>query len=55
MSYLVLARKYRPQTFQQVVQQEHVTRTLTHAITADRVFEELLIGQATNPMYSACY
>ena len=28
MSYLVLARKYRPQTFSEVVGQEHVTRTL---------------------------
>ena len=29
MSYLVLARKYRPQTFEEVVGQEHVTRTIT--------------------------
>ena len=28
MSYLVLARKYRPQTFDDIVGQEHVTRTL---------------------------
>src|SRR5262245_62081297 len=32
MSYLVLARKWRPQTFDDVVGQEHVTRTLQTAI-----------------------
>ena len=32
MSYLVLARKYRPQTFEEIVGQEHVTRTLQNAI-----------------------
>ena len=31
MSYLVLARKYRPQTFAEIVGQEHVTRTLANA------------------------
>ncbi len=42
MSYLVLARKYRPQTFEQVVKQEHVTQTLTNAITAGRVAHAIL-------------
>lgn len=37
MSYLIFARKYRPQTFDEVVAQEHVTRTLRHALTKDRV------------------
>ncbi len=37
MSYLVLARKYRPQVFEDVVGQAHVTRTLANAIEADRV------------------
>jgi DNA polymerase-3 subunit gamma/tau len=37
MSYLVFARKYRPQTFEEVVQQDHVTRTLSNAIAAGRV------------------
>jgi DNA polymerase-3 subunit gamma/tau len=37
MSYLVLARKYRPQTFDQVVEQDHVTRTLSNAISSQRV------------------
>ncbi len=37
MSYLVLARKYRPQTFADLVGQEHVTRTLTNAIKLGRI------------------
>ena len=32
MSYQVLARKYRPQRFSDVIGQEHVTRTLKSAI-----------------------
>jgi len=37
MSYLVLARKYRPQTFEDLVGQEHVTRTLANAIRMGRI------------------
>ena len=37
MSYLVIARKWRPQTFEDVVGQSHVTRTLQNAIDAGRV------------------
>jgi DNA polymerase III subunit gamma/tau len=37
MSYQVIARKWRPQTFAEVVGQEHVTRTLQNAIRAGRV------------------
>ena len=37
MSYLVLARKWRPQTFDQVVGQAQVTQTLKNAIELDRV------------------
>src|SRR3954466_7063633 len=36
-SYQVIARKYRPQRFADVVGQEHVTQTLAHAIEADRI------------------
>jgi DNA polymerase-3 subunit gamma/tau len=42
MSYLVFARKYRPQRFEDVVQQEHVTRTLSNAIAKDRLPHALL-------------
>ena len=44
MSYLVLARKYRPQTFDQVIKQEHVTRTLTNAISLGRVAHAILFS-----------
>ncbi|MCG3119819.1 MAG: Holliday junction ATP-dependent DNA helicase RuvB [bacterium] len=37
MSYLVLARKWRPRQFAEVVAQEHVTRTLENAITQSRL------------------
>lgn len=37
MSYLVFARKYRPQRFEDVVAQEHVTRTLKNALKNDRI------------------
>ena len=36
MSYTVLARKYRPQKFSEVIGQEHVTRTLQNAIEQGR-------------------
>ncbi len=37
MAYEVLARKWRPRQFADVIGQEHVTRTLTHAIESGRV------------------
>ena len=37
MSYQVIARKYRPQRFSDVVGQEHVTQTLAHAIEQNRI------------------
>ncbi len=37
MSYLVLARKWRPQTFEDMTGQEHVVRTLSNAIRLNRV------------------
>jgi DNA polymerase-3 subunit gamma/tau len=35
--YIVVARRYRPQTFEQLIGQEHVARALTGAIAANRV------------------
>lgn len=35
--YQVIARKYRPQTFEDVVNQEHVKRTLANAIDQNRI------------------
>ena len=37
MSYQVIARKYRPQRFADVVGQEHVTQTLTNAVAQKRI------------------
>ncbi|MCI6474961.1 MAG: DNA polymerase III subunit gamma/tau [Mucispirillum sp.] len=37
MSYLALARKYRPQTFSEVLSQDFITSTLQNAITMGRV------------------
>jgi DNA polymerase III subunit gamma/tau len=37
MSYKVIARKYRPQTFNEIVGQQHVTKTIANAINSNRV------------------
>lgn len=37
MSYLVIARKYRPMLFDDVIGQEHITTTLRNAIESDRI------------------
>ena len=42
MSYLVLARKWRPMSFADLVGQEHVSRTLLNAIEQDRVAHAFL-------------
>jgi DNA polymerase III subunit gamma/tau len=42
MSYLVLARKWRPRSFKELVGQEHVQRALIHSLENDRVHHALL-------------
>ncbi len=44
MAYIVLARKWRPQTFEEVVGQEHITRTLRNAILSKRVAHAYLFA-----------
>ena len=44
MAYLVLARKYRPQTFAEVIEQKQTTQTLVNAITAGRVAHAILFS-----------
>ncbi|MEM7676562.1 MAG: DNA polymerase III subunit gamma/tau, partial [Myxococcota bacterium] len=44
MAYVVLARKWRPQQFADVLGQEHVTQTLTNAITSDRIAHAFLFS-----------
>ncbi|MBW2314285.1 MAG: DNA polymerase III subunit gamma/tau [Deltaproteobacteria bacterium] len=43
MSYQVLARKWRPQTFDDVCGQDHVTGALRNAIAMDRVHHAILL------------
>lgn len=42
MTYQVLARKWRPKTFESLVGQEHVVRALTHALTEQRLHHAYL-------------
>ena len=42
MSYLVLARKYRPKSFDTLVGQSHVVRALTNALTQQRLHHAYL-------------
>jgi DNA polymerase III subunit gamma/tau len=44
MSYQVLARKWRPQVFEDVVGQGHITRTLQNAITTKRLAHAFLFS-----------
>src|SRR5918912_1241252 len=44
MSYQVLARKWRPQRFEDVVGQEHVTTTLRNAIAQQRIAHAFLFS-----------
>ena len=44
MSYLVLARKWRPRTFSEIVGQEHVLRALTNALQSGRLHHAYLFA-----------
>jgi DNA polymerase-3 subunit gamma/tau len=44
MSYQVLARKWRPRNFGQIVGQAHVVRALTNALDADRLHHAFLFA-----------
>ena len=44
MSYQVLARKWRPQRFDEVIGQPAVTRTLSNAISSDRIAQAYLFS-----------
>jgi DNA polymerase-3 subunit gamma/tau len=46
MAYLVLARKWRPQNFADLVGQEHVSRTLANAIRTGRIHHAFLFTGA---------
>ena len=55
MSYTALYRKYRPKTFEEVVGQEHITRTLRNQIISGRVGHAYLFngGRGTGKTSSA--
>ena len=42
MSYLVLARKYRPRNFTEMVGQDHVVQALSNALTTQRLHHAYL-------------
>ncbi|MBQ3834095.1 MAG: DNA polymerase III subunit gamma/tau [Elusimicrobia bacterium] len=44
MSYLVLARKFRPATFDEVIGQDHISQTLKNAIKEDKVAHAYLFS-----------
>ncbi len=44
MSYQVLARKYRPQTFDEVIGQGHITQTLKNGVEAKRIAHGFLFA-----------
>src|SRR3989344_1460594 len=44
MSYRVLARKYRPQTFEEIIGQAHVATTLTNALRSRKVAHAYLFS-----------
>ena len=46
MAYEIFARKWRPQVFQDVLGQEHVTRTLLNAIASERLHHAYLFSGA---------
>ncbi|MDY7034783.1 MAG: DNA polymerase III subunit gamma/tau [Thermodesulfobacteriota bacterium] len=46
MSYEVFARKWRPQVFQDVIGQDHITQTLMNAIKSDRLAHAYLLSGA---------
>ncbi|MDE0440659.1 MAG: DNA polymerase III subunit gamma/tau [Gammaproteobacteria bacterium] len=62
MSYMVLARKYRPRTFADVVGQEHVVRALSNALESERLHHAYLftgtrgVGKTTlGRILAACF
>ncbi|MDQ3747303.1 MAG: DNA polymerase III subunit gamma/tau, partial [Acidobacteriota bacterium] len=46
MAYQVIARKWRPQTFEEVTGQEHITRTLKNAVEHERLHHAYLFSGA---------
>src|SRR3990172_4524887 len=43
-TYLVIARKWRPNVFEEIIGQEHVTRTLKNALSTGRIAHAYLFS-----------
>lgn len=54
MAYLALYRKYRPKGFDQVIGQEHITRTLANQIMKDRIGHAYLFCGARGTGKTSC-
>jgi len=54
MAYISLYRKYRPQTFEDVVGQEHVTTTLRNSISAGRIASGYLFTGTRGTAKTTC-
>jgi len=58
MSYIVLARKWRPLVFEDVVGQEHITQILMNALKHQRIAMLLFLpaqGEWGKPLPPACW
>ena len=54
LTYLVLARKWRPSSFDHVVGQRHITQTLRNAVSKDRVPHALLFSGSRGIGKTSC-
>jgi DNA polymerase-3 subunit gamma/tau len=54
MAYLVLARKWRPTVFDDVIGQHHITQTLRNAVEQDRVPHALLFSGSRGIGKTSC-
>ena len=50
MSQQVLARKWRPTTFDKLIGQEHVRKALTHALDSGRLHHAYLFSGTRGPV-----
>ncbi|MDA7778747.1 DNA polymerase III, subunit gamma and tau, partial [Gammaproteobacteria bacterium] len=44
MSYEVLARKYRPANFEEVVGQEHIVQAISNGISQERIHQSYIFS-----------
>ena len=49
MSYEVLARKYRPSCFEEVIGQEHVVKALINSIESEKIHQAFIFSGTLRP------